>query len=156
MAAAATEPISQRSDERKIARNAALTRLAHEGVMLDGIVKKQAHVLRLAKWAASGSQEGLPQAREDSPEQVDDMGVNIGNETHNHFQIEMKEQPPQPTLTEKAKSGAWKLILSAVAGGGLVALGGLLGQLWNRPQPAPAPPAVDTDTDSTLDLYLPE
>ena len=99
---AIAEPIPQRTDERKIARMAALLRVGHEGVMLDGVQRKAAHVLNLAKWAASGSEEGMPAAQDD------DMAVNIGNEIHYH-------QTSENTIGTAAKRTA-PLLLAAAAG----------------------------------------
>lgn len=80
---AVAEPIPKRSDERKLARVAALLRIGHEGLVLDKIQRQAAHVMKLAQWTASGSEDGMQSDAED------DMGCNIGNE--NHYHIEMKQ-----------------------------------------------------------------
>lgn len=76
-----TEPIPKRSDVAKGVRTVYLNRVAHMGMMLDKMNRQNRRVERIEKFAATGKLEDL-----ESPEEDEDMGVNIGNEIHYHYE----------------------------------------------------------------------
>ena len=111
------------------------TRLSHEGMML-GKIQRQNHIVeQLAAQTRDGNFSGgpVPSVPED-----EEMGVSIGNETHNHYQ----RGRPLGTLG--------KLIVAA----SLLAGGAGACVLANQFLSGDPPAAVDTDT--ATDVTFPE
>jgi hypothetical protein len=134
--------------------------------MLDKVQQQANHLLNLAKQAAGGS---ATDKQSEAPEEEEQMGVNIGNETHNHFDIQMKVEPeavaakppasppasppaiPAPIAAIPAAIAPANPLLAAVLGGALVIGGAAVGALW----PSGDSVNTDTDTDTTYELHLP-
>lgn len=118
----------------------ARTRLGHEGMMLEKIQRQNRIVEQLAAQTRDGKFTGgpVPSVPED-----EDMGVSIGNETHNHY-----------AATPKSLGSLGKLIVAAslLAGG---AGAGLLATQLLPSDPPPVPPAT-VDTDTVTDVTFPE
>ena len=152
------EPIPKRSDERKIARNAALLQIGHEGVMLQRVIDVMQHVKTLARKTLNGTIGQADASDGTPPSEGEDVGVNIGNETHFHLESPNKSNPP-PAIAGAASNGIMKYLAAFVSGGALVVAGNLLSAInstpTTQPLPVPPPPFVDTDTDNTVRLHLP-
>ena len=113
-----------------------LVRLGHEGVMLDKIVKQNAIVRQVATGAARGNFDNL------DAKEIEEMGVSIGNETHNHIQ--------------KTAAGMIPLLATALGGTGLGAAAVMYWALQNAPTDkgeAAQPPAAATPNDDTNTQY---
>lgn len=111
------------------------TRLGHEGMMLDKILRQNRIVEQLAAQTRDGKFSGGPIP---SVPEGEDMGVAIGNETHNHYH------------GTKSLGLVGKLVLATS-----LVLGGIgVGVLVNELLSADVPPAVDTDT--RMDITFPE
>lgn len=142
------EPIPERSDVAKAVRHVFNRHLAHEGIMLNRVMRQQRHEENLKKFAVTGDTKSLATSGED------DMGVNIGNEYHVHNVM----QPTEPNPTTPAASvlrasiggRLWPLVLGASLALGSTGLGWLL-HGWQTTKPA----AVDTDSDSINELDFP-
>lgn len=94
------DPVKERSDVDKIKRLVALKHIAHEGIMLDKIQKEMKLVQDLAVQVRDGTL-GTAGQTEAFPEEEGEMGVSIGNETHNHITLSEPKQP-EPTVKEIA------------------------------------------------------
>lgn len=165
------EPIPVRSDERKIARNRALLLLGHEGVMLDKVQQQARYLMDVAKGARDGTLGKKPAETQtetdttESPDEEDQMGVNIGNETHFHLPITESQKPttpapapapslPAPVAAVPAAVATANPLLGALMGGALVLGGAAVGALWPDSDP-PATVNMDTDTDTLYQYHLP-
>lgn len=80
-AAEEPDPIPRRSDVAKILRTWALDKIAHTGIMIARTNRNLHKAERIQKFAVTGDPNDLL-----TPEGEDDMGVNIGNEIHYHYQ----------------------------------------------------------------------
>ena len=103
-------------------------RLGHEGMMLAKIQRQNRIVEHVAAQTRDGKFTGGPVP---SVPEGEDMGVNVGNETHNHY--ESKSRP---------LGSLGKLIVAA----SLLAGGAGAGVVVNQLLPSAPPAAVDTDT----------
>jgi hypothetical protein len=112
------------------------TRLAHEGMMLNKILRQNRIVEQLAAQTREGKFSG---GQTPSDLEGEDMGVSIGNETHNHY-----EGGPRPIGL------LGKLIVAASLLAGGAGAGVLISELLS----ADLPPAVDTDT--ATDVAFPD
>lgn len=155
------EPIPKRSDTHKVIRTAALNRIAHFGMMLDQVQKKQLTADKIFKFAASGDTNVLT-----APAEEQDMGVQIGNEIHYHYSgngeaLEQEEPATIPiggTTEPEPLSGAgprklnwWqKGLIGAGALGSGLGIAAIANEYYHG---HPKPPAVvDTDTDSITEI----
>lgn len=111
----------------KLFRMWAQTRLAHEGMMLEKIGRQNQIVQQNATALMAEAHGGqLPE--------VEEMGVSIGNETHNTYTV------------PAANGGTLQKLLPWILAAGLG--GGLLWSQW------PDRPAGDDDTDTVIE-YTP-
>lgn len=139
------EPIPKRSDIAKGVRTVYLNRVAHMGMMLEKVNRQNRRVERLEKFAATGDVKDL-----DAPEDEDDMGVNIGNETHYHITETHNTQPPSesPLKSVVAKCAPY-------VAGPLLGAAGVVAWQWYTSKPtAPAPVVVGSDTDWKLGVNV--
>jgi len=117
--------------------------------MLDRMNRQVHAAERMQKFAATGNVKDLEAPAEEGPE----MGVNIGNETHNHYQVteSPKDEPTAVSKVTSAAGGVGKYLASAALGtalgGGLVLAGNLLSGLHQ-----PDPPAVSQPADVNYKL----
>jgi hypothetical protein len=120
------------AQRQKFELNWARMRLGHEGMMLEKIQRQNRIVEHLAAQTRDGKFTGGPVP---SVPEGEDMGVSIGNETHNHY-----------AGAPKSLGSLGKLVVAAslLAGGGGV--GALVSQLLPSNPPLPPPAVVDTDT----------
>jgi hypothetical protein len=125
---------------QKFLRNWMNTRLGHEGMMLDKILRQNRIVEQLAAQTRNGKFSGGPTP---SVPEGEDMGVSIGNEIHHHY-------GSKPQATVKPPSVLGKLLVAA----SLLAGGAGAGVLASQLLPGDVPAAVDTDTIS--DVTFPE
>lgn len=141
------EPIPQRDDYHKAKRNVFFRHLAHEGIMLNRVMRQQRHEEKLKKFAATGDTKDLATSGED------DMGVNIGNEYHVHQVMpttESKSTPPPSAIGTSIGSRLWPLVLGAAVACGSTGIGYLLAN-WRTDKPA-----ADTDTDTITEMDFPK
>ncbi len=134
-------------------------RLAHEGLMLEEIQKRNLKVHELADAVRTGtvgkaSQPSAPAA------EGEDVGVSIGNKHYHYYQTSQAAQAntttteaapmaaAQPTST-LAKVAAGAALLGA-GGIGTLGLGMALDYLTNPSPPVVTQPAPDTDTNAGL------
>lgn len=139
-APATADPIPIRSDTEKAKQLSYLWRLAHEAMMLDQAQRTKARAARLEKFAADADVAAL-----NAPLGEDEMGVSVGNETHNHITIQMptedSQQPSTGTVTPtnpvtatvpaKVRRGLWGFVVPALLGAGSVGAGALGMALYN-------------------------
>lgn len=144
------EPIADRTDAEKGVKLVFDRHIAHEGLMIDRMNRQLHASERMQKFAATGDVKDL-----EAPEEDESMGVNIGNEYHNHYQVTESpkgEPTPSPEATaetaETAASGAGKYLATAALGGALVVAGNLLNAWWQQPDP----PAVSQPADVNYKL----
>jgi len=125
--------------KEKIAPEWAMIRLGHEAMMLDKIQKQNKIVLdNVRSLNSSGGMGGGA-----GEEGEDDMGVNVGNTTHNHYSTETVQTSQGSTLGKLATAAA----LLTAGGAGALGLASYL-----KPDYHVAPPAmVDTDSDTTVE-----
>lgn len=118
--------------KKKDARNAALLRMGHEGVMMEKMMRQN----KIVENTVKGLQEqaGYPTSAADpnSPSEEDDMGVNIGNETktENHYHYQQPAQPQPEHQTSKQSN----LVPAAILAAGALTGAGLY---FSKPDPAP-------------------
>lgn len=96
-----SDPIPIRSDTEKAKQLSYLWRLAHEAMMLNEAQKTKARAARLEKFAANADVAAL-----NAPLGDDEMGVSVGNETHNHITIQMPTETADAPPPEAAKPPA--------------------------------------------------
>jgi hypothetical protein len=151
-----TDPIRERSDIAKAKRNVFHRHLAHEGIMLDRMVRQLGTAERMQKFAVSGNTEDL----KPTPEEIEDMGVQIGNEIHYHVArgdttstLPAATPQPQPTPCPKPPRKMGWLAKSLIAAG-MLGSGAGLGYLVND-YLSPAA-GVDTDTDNITEVDFPD
>jgi hypothetical protein len=91
------EPIPNRSDAHKAARNVALRYSGHEAAMLGEMIRAKRKAEKIQKFAATGNEADL----EFTAEEEADMAVNLGNEYHYHITQPgaVATQPTQPPST---------------------------------------------------------
>lgn len=119
-------------------------RLAHEGTMLDKIVRQQKCVEVSARNAMTGKHEdttGWPEG--------DDMGVAIGDHIENHYYT-------SPVVSQSAETSndqpLWKKLAPYLVGAVLVCGGSGLGYWFGRPsQQPPQQPAVISSPDRWIE-----
>lgn len=154
-------PLDQQSEERTpfqkgvdwVAKHWPRTRLAHEGYMLDKIIRQQQFVEADARNAMTGKHDdttGLPD--EDDP-----MGVKIGDEVHNHYYQQNEESKPPAAKSDNPLAKLALAATLAAASGGLGAAAGvgipwLLGMFDKQPEAE----FTDTDTDTQYELRFGE
>lgn len=141
------QPLSWRE---KLLKNWMLTRLAHEGAMIDKLQQQQKRMFQVADLALTGKAgEESVSANGD-----EDMGVSIGNEIHYHYQggDATNTAPAAAAAPSSGISTLGKTALAAALIGGGGAGGYVLNQYLNPDTPA----AVDTDTDTRTDVTFPE
>ena len=120
----------------RLKKNWMNTRLAHEAVVLEKLQKDGSVVRRLVR----KNQDGTLGKATSEPEDADDMGVAVGNETtHNHYYA----KPNGVSVLAKAAITA-ALLGSGVAAG--AAIPWLLGML--------NPPAAETPVDTTTQITV--
>lgn len=119
--------------KRRDARNAALIRMGHEGIMMEKHMRQH----KIVENTVKGLQEQAgykTSHNEESSSGEEDMGVNIGNEskteTHYHY-----PQPPQDE-SDKSKSNNW-IPASILAAGALTGAG-----LYFNEPPTPQPQQI--------------
>ena len=134
-----------------VAKHWPRVRLAHEGFMLDKIVRQSRIVEQLAQNSMTGDVENVDAWP--GHEGDDDMGVKIGDEIHYHA-APPKPDPPAPTpstppanqppQTQPAEEPepAWKTWAKRAA---LVAVGagGIAGYQWMSKPPEENPPTIE-------------
>ncbi len=120
---------SEETPREKFELDWARMRLAHEGMMLEKIQRQNRIVEQLAAQTRDGKFTGgpVPSVPED-----ENMGVSVGNETHNHY----------GGGETKSLGSLGKLIVAA----SLLAGGAGAGVVVNQLLPSAPPAAVDTDT----------
>lgn len=169
MSTVETEPIPERDDITKAKRLVFLRHLAHEGIMIDRVNRNLHAAERLQTFAATADVNDLNAPAGDE----DEMGVNIGNEYHEHH-VHNYPAPPvaiaPPATTEptnattpaepapatdsgttQKKSKWWPLLIGGVLlGTAAGAGGGYIIHDWLKPPAQSA--GVDTDTITELDF----
>jgi len=134
-------------------------RLAHEGLMLGDIQKRNLKVHELADAVRNGT-IGKP-AQTAAPAEGDDVGVSIGNKQyHYHYQTTQAAQANTTTAPEAAPMASGSSTLAKVAAGaallgaggiGTVGLGLAIDYL-TKPSPPAVTQPIDTDTDTNSKL----
>jgi hypothetical protein len=138
-------------------------RLAHEGLMLEEVQRRQRATHALAKFAATANVDELVKDLSPSATEDDGVGVSIGNKTYVYTTaqaaqgnttstVEASPQVGSSTTNTLGKLAAGAALLGA---GGLGTLGaGLAIDYLTRPDPPavvqPAQPGIDTDTNAGL------
>jgi hypothetical protein len=135
----ATEKVDP--SREKFLHNWMNTRLAHEGMMLEKILRQTRIVEQLAAQTRDGKFTG---GEVSSVPEGEDMGVSIGNETHNHHYA------PETKPSGSSIGLLGKLAVAAALVSGGAGVGVLVNQLL-----APDPPPV-VDTNSATDVTFPD
>lgn len=120
--------------KEKLKANWADTRLAHEAVALESLQRKDTLVQRLVR----KTQNGTLGKETVEPEDAEDMGVAVGNQTHNHYYA--ADSPPKPPTGVLTKAAIGAALLASGAGAALTgawALGAF-----------DSPPAVEVEVDA--------
>jgi hypothetical protein len=136
-------------------------RLAHEGLMIEDIQKRNLKVHELADAVRHGT-VGKP-APASSPAGAEDVGVKIGNkEFHYHIQTTQAAQANTSTSAPEASpqvAGTTNKLGKLAAAAALIGAGGIgvagvnmAIDYLNKPAPVVTQPAVDTDTDTNSKL----
>jgi len=131
----------------KLKKNWANTRLAHEGLALERMQRQGALVERLVRKTQDGT---LGQSTDEPEDEVDEMGVAIGNEIHYHYGP--SESPaPSPQAPTPSKLATAAKLAAIMAGCGSVPLAGVgLHSLLSGPD---EPPAVQEAAAPDLSGY---
>lgn len=145
----------------KDARNWFLTRLGHEGMMLDKIQRQNKIVEDTVKGLQEQGGYNTSKTGNSSENNIageEDMGVSIGNETRteNHYHYAAPQQPEIPQTQKSNGVSDWKLPAAILTAGALTGAGMYLsksdGSVHNINPPAQQiimpenrGPVVDTD-----------
>lgn len=132
----------------------AMTRLAHEGMMLDKIQRQsrivEDSVKHLQKEAGISTEEPEPQGDEESEQ----MGVSIGNKvTHQHYYSQKTENE-----TTAGSNGGLKAAILGLAASALLGPAAGVATHWflSEDEPAETTPSTDTTSDVTPGFGVPE
>ncbi len=144
-------------------KNMSRAQLAHRGLMLDSIGKKQKMVRELARDAKKQEFGGTDVDGGGGAEEDEDMSWRIGddNQYHNHYHVSNQETEQasvtQPVVEAVKKTALQKVapyLLGAALTGG--PLGGfmLANVMSAKPHTTPQPAVTDTDTDTQYELRI--
>jgi len=131
-------------------------RLAHEGLMLEDIQKRNLKVHELADAVRNGT-IGKPAS---APTEGDDVGVSIGNKQyHYHYETTQAAQANTTTTEASPAMKATNTLGKIAAGAALLGAGGIgtvgIGMAidyFTRPSPPVVVQPADTDTDTNSKL----
>lgn len=140
------------------------SRLAHEGLMLEEVQRRNRATHAMAKFAATADVAQLVKDLSPDATEGDDVGVSIGNKTFIYHtaqaaQANTTTQAPEaaPLAASNTTNTLGKLAAAGalLGAGGLGAVGaGLAIDYLTKPDPAPivqpVQPGIDTDTNAGL------
>lgn len=142
------EPIQPKTWQEKAVNRQILIRQAHEGMMLGKIMRQNKIIEDQVRSSVGELNDG------EGGDMDDDMGLNIGNETHYHYQTSQPQSPSQPSTNSGEPSTLSRIAYAALAA---AAIGGPAVTWWamsgedNATIPQP-PAAVGADTDTLTDV----